>query len=95
MTTIVQPPRKRRRHLPGGGIKPDHRADHEHVAVREVNELKHAVHHRVADGDQRVDRSNGQTVDELLNELGHAKCAKRPATAKLQQFSPAESTRRT
>src|SRR3712207_8278548 len=42
-----------------------------HVAVGEVDELEHAVHHRVAERDERVDGAGGQTVDEMLEELRH------------------------
>ena len=41
------------------------RADHEDIAVREVDELDDAVDHRVADGDEGVDRADRQAVDEL------------------------------
>ena len=40
-------------------------ADHEDVAVREVDELDDAVHHRVAQRDQGVDRAAREAVDEL------------------------------
>ena len=44
-------------------------ADHHHVAVGEVDELQHAVDHRVAERDQRVDGAGGQAVDEVLEEV--------------------------
>ena len=44
------------------------RPEHVHVAVREVDEAQHAVHHRVPERDQRVDGAERQTVDELLEE---------------------------
>ncbi len=34
----------------------DHPADHEHVAVGEVDQLEDAVDERVAEGDERVER---------------------------------------
>ena len=43
-------------------------ADHEHVAVGEVDELHDAVHHRVAQGDQGVDEAQLQPVDDVLRE---------------------------
>ena len=43
------------------------RADHEHVAVGEVDELDDPVDHRVAEGDQGVDRADRQGVDRLLD----------------------------
>ena len=51
------------------------RADHENVAVREIDHADDAVDHRVADGDQAVDRTEGDAVDELLDEIFHASAA--------------------
>ncbi len=48
------------------GDERDIRADHVHLAVGEVDHADDAVHHRVADGDQRVGAANGQPVDQLL-----------------------------
>ena len=48
-------------------------AHHVDVAVREVDEAQDAVHHRVAERDQRVDRPERQAVDQLLEEGRHAK----------------------
>ena len=45
----------------------DERPDHEHVAMGEVDELDDPVDHRVAEGDERVDRAEGQEVLELLD----------------------------
>ena len=50
----------------------DEGADHEHVAVGEVDHADDAVDHRVADGDQAVDRAERDAVDELLKEIFHA-----------------------
>jgi hypothetical protein len=44
-------------------------AEHQHVAMREVDEAEHAIDHRVAEGDQRIDRSEPDAVDELLDRL--------------------------
>ena len=44
----------------------DERADHEHVAVGEVDQLDDAVDERVAERDQRPDRAVGEAVDEVL-----------------------------
>jgi hypothetical protein len=50
---------------------PDKRADHVHVAVREIQQLEDAVHHRVADRDQRVEAAQRYAADgELDEELG-------------------------
>jgi glutamyl-tRNA reductase len=46
-------------------------ADHEDIRVREVNEAQHAVDHRVAERDERVDGAERQAVEELLEEFGH------------------------
>ena len=43
-------------------------ADHEDLAVGEVQELEDPVDHRVAERDQRVDAPERQAVDELLDE---------------------------
>ena len=40
----------------------DERPDHEHVAVGEVDQLDDAVDERVADRDERPDRSVGDAV---------------------------------
>ena len=37
--------------------------------MREVDQLQHAVHERVADGDERVDTPGGQTTDDPEREL--------------------------
>ena len=50
-TTVVWPSHSSRK------IAREHRAEHEQVAVGEVDQLDDAVHHRVAEGDQRVQRT--------------------------------------
>ena len=50
--------------------RPHERADHEHLAVREVQHAEHAEDQRVADGDQRVHGAEHHAVDELLGEHG-------------------------
>ncbi|MDT4872391.1 hypothetical protein FQZ97_1075700 [compost metagenome] len=42
------------------------RAHHEHVTVREVDQSDDAVHHGVAQGNQRIHAAQNQTVDDLL-----------------------------
>jgi hypothetical protein len=39
--------------------------------VREIDEVQDAVHHRVAEGDQRVHAAEHQAVDGLLDEGVH------------------------
>ena len=46
----------------------DEQAEHEDVAVGEVDQLDDAVHHRVAERDQREDGPAGEAVDGLLDE---------------------------
>src|SRR5690606_7135809 len=48
-----------------------HGADHDDVAVREIDEADDAVHHRVAQRDQRVDAAQRQAIDELLYKDVH------------------------
>ena len=59
----------------------DEARHHEHVAVGEVHHADDAEHHRVADGDEPVDRAERDAVDELLDEDFHAPAA--PAGAPL------------
>ena len=49
----------------------DERADHEDLAMGEVDHADDAVDHRVADGDQAVDRPEGDPVDQLLQKIFH------------------------
>ena len=44
------------------------RANHEDVAVGEVDQLDDAVNHCVAKGNERVHRPDGQAVQELLQQ---------------------------
>lgn len=44
-------------------------ANHINFAVCEVDQLKDAVNHGVAEGDESVDTSQADTVDEMLNEF--------------------------
>ena len=44
-------------------------ADHVDLAVGKVDHADDAVDHRVADGDQRIDRTQRQAIDQLLGEL--------------------------
>ena len=56
-------------------------ADHEDVAVGEIDHADDAVDHRVADGDQAVDRTERDAVDELLDEVFHASPSALSATS--------------
>lgn len=46
-------------------------AEHENIAVGEVDHADDAVNHRIADSDEAVDRSKSQPVDELLDKILH------------------------
>ena len=48
--------------------KADVRADHEDVAVGEIEELQDPVHHRVPEGDQGVDAAERRGIDERREE---------------------------
>ena len=50
------------------GEEADERADHEDVAVGEVDQADDAVDHRVAQGDQGVDEAQLEAVDHLLEQ---------------------------
>lgn len=51
--------------------QPDVGANHVDFAVSEVDHSDDAIDHRVANGDQRIDRAERQSVEELLHELGY------------------------
>jgi hypothetical protein len=44
----------------------DERSDHEHVAVGEVDQLDDPVDHRIAEGDEGIDRAEHERVADLL-----------------------------
>src|SRR4029077_11225434 len=46
-------------------------ADHENIAMGEIDHADDAVDHGVADGDQAVDRAEHQAVDQLLGKIIH------------------------
>ena len=51
-------------------VETGERPHHENVTVREVDQLHDAVHHRVAERDQRVHTPELQSVQDILEELG-------------------------
>jgi hypothetical protein len=60
---------------PGDGLREgpdhrqgDHRTDHHHFAVGEIDELDDAVDHRVAEGHDGIHAAQREAVDELLEE---------------------------
>jgi hypothetical protein len=56
---------------PVAGVIADERSDHEDVAVREVDQLQDAVHHRVAESDERVDRAGSDADQKVLQDGLH------------------------
>ena len=44
------------------------RPEHQHVAVREIDETQDAINHRIAEGDERVYGAEREAVDQLLEE---------------------------
>jgi len=55
-------------------IEAGERAHHEHVAMGEVDQLHDAVDHRVSQGDEGVDASELQPVQDVLKELDGILC---------------------
>ncbi|KFB70737.1 MAG: hypothetical protein AW09_004159 [Candidatus Accumulibacter phosphatis] len=49
----------------------DHRPDHHHLTMSEVDQTDDAVHHRVAESDQRIDGAQSEAVDQLLEKCVH------------------------
>ena len=49
----------------------DEAADHENIAMGEIDHADDAIDHGVADGDQAVDRAEHEAVDQLLGEIIH------------------------
>ena len=62
-------------HQGGDNHERDVAADHVDLAVGEVNHADNAVHHRIADGDQRIGTAQRDAVKHLLQKieklLGH------------------------
>ena len=53
------------------GDQGDEAADHENIAMGEIDHADDAVDHGVADRDQAVDRAEHEAVDQLLGEIIH------------------------
>src|SRR5262249_45133627 len=58
---------------------------HEHVAMGEIHHADDAEHHRVADGNETVDRTERDAVDELLGEDFHARAPDAEASPTIRQ----------
>ena len=71
----------------------DERADHEHVAVGEVDQLDDPVDHRVAEGDEGVDRADRQRVDDCCGPIAATQDG--PSAAMDRRRSPSRSRPRT
>ncbi len=62
-------------------------ANHEDVAMREVDHPDNAVDHRITDGDQTIDRAQREPIDKLLDEILHTEVAPQEAAiARLHSF---------
>ena len=48
--------------------KGNHRAEHQHLAMGEVDQVENAVNHGVAERDQCIDRADHQAVYQLLQK---------------------------
>ena len=64
----------------------DEAPNHEDVAMGEVDHADDAVDHRVADGDQAVDRAERDAVDELLEKIFHRPLSARVKVAGTQRL---------
>ena len=58
---------------PSARVVAHERAEHEDVAVCEVDQLEDAVHHRVAERDERVDGADGDAIEQILKKGLHMK----------------------
>ena len=54
-------------------LRPDKSADHKNLAVGEVDEFQHSVHHGIAQGDERVHEAQDNTIDEDLKKYAERK----------------------
>ena len=71
----------------------DEGPDHKHLGMGEIDEAQDSVNHRVAERDKRIDGTEGETVEKLLEEFGHVKTEERRAEGleKESNQSPSES----
>ena len=60
-------------HQQGGDAEADVGADHEDIAVGEVEQHQDRVDHGVAQGDQGVEAAPLQGVDHVLEKIGHGR----------------------
>ncbi|MPN00225.1 hypothetical protein SDC9_147419 [bioreactor metagenome] len=58
-------------------------AEHEDVAVREVDQPEDSVDHRIADGDQTVQGSEGNRIEKVLHEHVKAHTSRPPHSRKM------------
>src|SRR5205823_6553323 len=71
------------------------RAQGEHVAVSEVDELEDAVDEGVTEGDEGVEAAHGDSVDERLDEVGHVRrCSIKPGRSEKERSPGCLSARR-
>src|SRR5262249_33989633 len=67
------------------GDEGDEGGHHEHVAMGEIHHAEDAEYHRVADGNETVDRTERDAVDELLGEDFHARAPGAEASPTIRQ----------
>ena len=71
------------------GVDAGEHADHEDLAVREVDHAEHAVDHGVAERDQRVDRAARDAVDQ---DFGQGRAGTHRLSEDLSRFRSLTAT---
>src|SRR5581483_4097125 len=66
----------------------DEAADHENVAMGKIDHADDAVDHGVTDGDQAIDRTKDNAIDQLLGEIIHTLPSVGAFSGKLGSASP-------
>src|SRR3984893_7990592 len=73
----------------------DKGADHVDLAMGKIDHADDAVHHRVADRDQPVDRPQSQAVDQLLQKICHPRADRAPAPPRFaRKYAERPTTRK-
>ena len=65
------PPGKRKDQI---GVESEIAAHHQDIAVGEIDQPQNSIDHGVSDGDQSVETSQGDSIDELLEKHGSRHC---------------------
>ena len=58
------------RQQPGAQVVTAKSADHENIAMCEVDKAQNTVNHRVTQRDQRIERAQREPVNQLLEKFG-------------------------